>query len=53
MRLCDDAFREQLEAKQRSHDKHVTALMEQKNSELEQANQRVSVLLYDVIIIVM
>ena len=41
LKSCDDAFREQLEAKQRSHDSHMTQLMKQKNQEIEQANQRV------------
>ena len=41
LKSCDDAFREQLEGKQRSHDSHVTQLMKQKNQEVEQANQKV------------
>ena len=41
LKSCDDAFREQLEAKQRSHDSHMTRLMKQKHQEIEQANQRV------------
>ena len=41
LKSCDDAFREQLEGKERSHDSHVTQIVEQKNREIEEANQRV------------
>ena len=43
LKMCDDAFREQLEAKERSHDSHVTKLVQQQKKEIHEANQRVRV----------
>lgn len=43
LKSCDDAFREQLEAKQRAHDSHVIQLTREKNQEVEQANQKVGI----------
>ena len=41
LKSCDDAFREQLEAKQRSHDSHMTKILAEKEQEIQQANQKV------------
>ena len=42
LKSCDDAFRHQLEAKQKAHDSHVTRIVAQKDQQIAQANQRVS-----------
>lgn len=41
LKSCDDAFRGQLEAKQRSHDAMTAQLREHKDREIAQANERV------------
>ena len=41
LKSCDDAFRCQLEAKQKAHDNHVTKVAAEKDKEIAQANQRV------------
>ena len=41
LKSCDDAFREQLEGKQRSHDSHMTKILAEKEREIQQANEKV------------
>ena len=49
LKSCDDAFRHQLEAKQKAHDSHVTKIVAEKDQEIAQAHQKVSELeiIYD------
>ena len=42
LKSCDDAFRHQLETKQKAHDRHVTKVVAEKDQEIAQAHQRVS-----------
>ena len=42
LKSCDDAFRHQLEAKQKAHDSHMITVMAKKDQEIAQAHQRVS-----------
>ncbi len=42
MRACDDAFREQLEAKEAAHQAHFKQLEAHKQKEVELANRKVS-----------
>ena len=39
--MSEEAHRKQLEAKQMSHDNHMTQLAQQKDREIEVANQKV------------
>ncbi len=41
LKTCDDAFREQLEAKQQSHDDHMIKLVAEKDREIQASQQRV------------
>ncbi len=41
LKSCDNAFREQLEAKQRSHDATMRQLSHRKDREIAEANERV------------
>lgn len=57
LKQCDDAFREQLEAKQRSHDNHMMKIISEKDREIHLANQKVyqnstshSVIIYSILV---
>lgn len=42
LKACDDAFREQLEAKEKLYHSNLARLLAEKNGELEAAHQKVS-----------
>ncbi len=41
LRACDDAFREQLEAKEKAYHDNLTRLAAEKDKEIDLANQKV------------
>ena len=42
LKSCDDAFREQLETKEKVYHENLTRLAAQKNKEIDAANEKVS-----------
>lgn len=45
LKACDDAFREQLEAKERGYDQNLKRVVAEKDKEIELASQKVSFVL--------